>query len=208
MFTIHDCEQGTEEWFQARLGKITASVFAKVVTTTGKASSQIEEVVNRAVAELVMQEPDETFQGDAMLRGKLLEDQALEFFNFTEGYQFVKCGFLDSGKGYGCSPDGIDQKIEVGLELKCPLAHTHLAYLVGETLPKIYTRQVQGALLVSGYKKWVFGSYHPDFPCLAVEVERDEKIIQPLQKILTECGLLVQEKYVKLTEMIGQEPKK
>lgn len=202
MYTISKNPQGTDEWMQDRLGKLTASVFDKVITPTGKPSSQKEELINRLVAELVMQVPDETFQSESMLRGKLLEDEAIEYFNFTYDLNFTKCGFMDSGKGYGCSPDGLDEALRVGLELKCPEAHTHLAYLTSSGLPNKYKMQVQGALLVSGFDKWIFGSYHPDFPCFKVEVERDEEILKPLEKLLLECADEVQKKLIMIKEKV------
>lgn len=208
-YQIIDVEQGTDEWFQARLGKITASVFDKVVTKTGKPSSQVDDIVNRAVAEVIVGEPDETFQSDAMLRGKDLEEQALRFFNYTHGYGFKSCGFLSAinpvtGEelGFGCSPDGLDE-YGFGLELKCPLAHTHLGYLASGKLPDKYKMQVQGALMITGFKKWIFGSYHPELPSFAIEVERDEKIIEALREHLTEASQLVQKKLLIIREKIG-----
>jgi putative phage-type endonuclease len=199
---IIDCKQGTDDWFEARLGIITASTFDKIITKAGKRSSQVDEMVNRAIAELIVGEPDETFQSEAMLRGKELEDQALKFFNFTKGYDFKPVGFVDSELGFGASPDGLDQEIKLGLELKCPSAHTHLAYLAADKLPDKYKQQVQGALLVTGYDKWVFGSYHPSLPCFSVEVERDNEFIEAMRKILVECGEAVRDGHAKLKAMV------
>lgn len=202
-FEIIDCEQGSDEWHQARLGKITASVADKIVTKTGKPSSQMDEVINRAVAELVLGEPDETFVSDAMQRGKDLEKQALQFFNFTNGFEFESVGFLDSLKGYGCSPDGLNPKQQIGLELKVPLAHTHLGYLVGDALPDKYKMQVQHSLMLTDYDKWIFGSYHPELPCLCVEVGRDEKIIKALRENVEECAAEIQRRLAKIKELMG-----
>lgn len=205
MFKENECEQGSEEWFKARLGKITASNFSKTTTKTGKISASHEELINLAVAEIIIGEPQETFKSDAMIRGSELEDQALDFFNFTNGYNFKSCGFLDTGLGYGCSPDGIDYDNKIGLELKCPLPHTHLAYLAGGKLPNTYLHQVQGSMLVTGYKKWVFGSYHPDLPCFSIEVERDEKLIEDLYKNLIFCCTKVEENLTKLKQIMGDK---
>jgi predicted phage-related endonuclease len=202
MYTLLNCEQGTSEWFEARLGKITASVFDRIITKTGKPSSSAEDLVNRAVAELITGRPDDTFQSESMLRGKDLEDQALEYFNFVYDYQFVKCGFMDSGLGYGCSPDGVCEDERIGLELKCPEAHTHLAYLAGGSLPDKYIQQVQGALMVSGFDKWIFGSYHPDLPCFKVEVQRDEKVIAPMKKLVLEACEMVKAKHEIVSKLV------
>lgn len=209
MFKISENPQNSEEWFtEDRLGKVTGSIFSKIVTKTGKRSASLEEVVNRAVAELIMRVPDETFQSDSMLRGKELEDKALEFFNFVYGYEFEKCGFMDAvdeegeSLGYGVSPDGIWLSKNLGLELKCPEAHTHLAYLSSQSLPDKYIQQVQGALMVSKFDKWVFGSFHPSLPCFRVEVGRDEKLIKAMEPLVKEAAQMVKEKYLELFRMV------
>lgn len=199
MFREVKCDQGSDEWFQARLGKITGSIVEKVVTKTGKRSASLDEVVNRAVAELIIGEPDETFQSDAMIRGSNMEERALAFYNYVYNFSFQPCGFLlatdEKGNdlGYGVSPDGIMPGL--GLELKCPLAHTHLAYLSKQELPDKYTQQVQAALMVTDFEKWIFGSYHPSFPCVKVEVPRDEKLIQVMRPLVLEASQMVKEKY-------------
>lgn len=205
-YKILNCEQGSAEWHAARLGKITGSVMSKIITKTGKRSASLDEVVNRAVAELVTGEPDETFQSDWMLRGKELEDQALEFFNFVHGYSFEKCGFVSAidsqgnEVGYGVSPDGI--MTGVGLELKCPAPHTHLAYLTGGTLPDQYIQQVQAALMVTGFEKWIFGSYHPSLPCLKIEVLRDEKMITEMRPLVLEACEMIKEKHKMVKKLV------
>lgn len=193
MFRITMAEQGTEEWKMERLGRVTASVFSQVITSTGKLSASAETIINRAVAEIILNTPDETFESEAMLRGRELEEDALNFFNFTYGMNLEKVGFLvaqdldGNDQYYGCSPDALDLSSRMGAEFKCPLAHTHLAYLVAGDLPKAYKQQVQGALCVTGLDQWFFGSYHPDLPAFGVVIERDEKFIMAIKEILQYC---------------------
>lgn len=211
MYLMMDCEQGSEEWFQARLGKFTASVFDKVLTKTGKLSSQSDELINRLVAELIIGEPDETFQSDAMERGKELESEALGFVNLTYDLSLEPCGFASAGKyndqgefveyGYGCSADAIDEVEEIGLELKCPSPHKHLAYLAKGELPTKYFAQVQGSMMVTGFKKWIFCSYHPLLESLVIEVERDDEYIEKLREAVLDCCEKVKEQYDRLKEL-------
>lgn len=204
---IYTFDQGTPEWDAIRLGKITGSVMEKIITKTGKRSSQIEDVVNMAVAELLLGYRQESFQSDAMLRGKDLEDQALKYFNYVNDFEFEKVGFVsatdESGleAGYGVSPDGLWLKKGMGLELKCPMPHTHVAYLRENKLPEKYHPQVQAALMVTGFDKWIFGSYHPSMACLTVEVGRDEKFISAMEPLVKEACHLIKEEYARLTKM-------
>ena len=48
---ILDHEQGTEEWFAARLGKPSASNFGKLITATGKPSTSADGYINQLIAE-------------------------------------------------------------------------------------------------------------------------------------------------------------
>ena len=50
---IVDCEQGTEEWFQARMGVPSASNFSRICTTTGKWSAQAESYINELCLHLL-----------------------------------------------------------------------------------------------------------------------------------------------------------
>lgn len=205
MYKIIECDQRSPEWFAARCGKWTMSFADKAITTTGKRSASADEIVNRLVAEKIIGRPDDTFQSEAMLRGSALEDEALDFINFTYGYNFKKVGFIDSGLGYGCSPDGDDQDIDIGLEMKIPSLHTHIEYLAGGELPKKYRAQVQGSMMVTGRKKWVFMSYHPEVKPFVVVVERDDEFINALRKIIEDCCIEVNKKYEELTELLADE---
>lgn len=202
MFREIKCEQGSDEWYQARLGKWTASFFDKAITKTGKKSASSADIVNRLVAEKIVGNPDDTFQSDAMLRGKELESEALDFLNFTHNLSFRSAGFLDSEKGYGCSPDALDDSSRLGLELKCPSLHTHLEYLAGEELPGRYKAQVQGSMMVTGFDRWFFCSYFPGIPPLVVSVERDEKYIKTMLEIIEPLCREVDDKYNRLMEKI------
>ncbi len=204
MFKEINCEQGTDEWLKARLGNWTASNFSKLITLKGKLSTQAETQNSKLVAERILQVKEENgFTSDAMLRGQELEDEAFNFLNFTQGYEFKKVGFLDSGKGYGCSPDALDYDKKMGLELKCPMSHTHLQYLLKNEIPSVYYAQVQGSMLVSGFDKWIFCSYHPTLKSMILEIKRDEKFIDSLKELLTKNCEIISEQEKKLREILG-----
>lgn len=198
MFKIIDVEQGTDEWFTARLGLFTASNFSKVLSPTGKVSTQVKDLINNLVAEKLTGEREETFKSSAMQRGNDLEAEALEFVNFSQGHSFKPVGFCDSEQGYGCSPDALDQDKKIGLELKCPLAKTHVKYLRSGKLPNEYFSQVQGSMMVTGYKQWVFASYHPLMKPFIIVVERNEDYINTLREMLIANAVEVQKVYAEL----------
>lgn len=182
-YKILDHQQGTTEWVNSRLGIWTASNFSKAVTSTLKPSKQAVEHNQRLVAEKITGEPVDGFYGGAMQRGHDLEPDAFEFLKFTTGYDFRPCGFVDSGKGYGCSPDGIDPERKVGLELKCPEPHTLIKWLAAKKIPTNHLIQVIGSLWVmDDFKEWIFCAYHPLIKPLVITVKRSE-IEEEIQKI-------------------------
>lgn len=194
LFEIIDCEQRSDEWFSARLGLITASDFSKVITTQGKKSASLSTLIYKKAAEKLLGSIEESYQSPAMERGANLEDEALEFLNFTDGFNFQKVGFCKSKTLLaGCSPDALDLERNIGLELKCPLPHTHIKYLMENRVPTDYWAQVQGSMLVTGIKQWVFCSYHPELKPLVLTVDFDEEFGKALWGLLFDAGKKIEE---------------
>ena len=178
---IINCEQGTPEWLQARLGVPSASSYAKLVTTTGKPSAQAEAYINQLVAERITGEPTFFQVTDPMTRGIELEPQARVCYEMETGNLVDQVGFLmhDTLQA-GASPDGLIGE-NGGLEIKCPLPSTHVEYLRDGRLPSKYVQQVQGCLWISERDWWDFMSYHPRMEPLIVRVYRDEDFIKALE---------------------------
>lgn len=184
MQIIKGIDQGSEEWLKLRLGVATASNFDKIITPTGKESTQFEKYALELATQTLVSEPDSTFKNEAMQRGNALEPLARQLYqettlNFVDEITMFKsdCG------NFGYSPDGLIGEDGL-LEIKCPLATTHLKYLIDNKLPSEYIPQVQGGLLLSGRKWCDFVSYHPNFKernMLIIRVERDEEFIAKLK---------------------------
>lgn len=178
-----DVEQGSPEWFSARLGLPTASEFDRIITPTGKPSTQADGLMYKLLAEMVTGKPTVFTESDWMKRGVELEAEAREYLAFTIDAEIERPGFiLHDSRAFGCSPDGLIA--EGGCELKCPAPHTHVQYLLGGKLPNDYIPQVQGSMLVTGAPWWWFLSYHPDMPPLLVKVERDDEYIAVMRGLL------------------------
>jgi putative phage-type endonuclease len=180
---IINCEQGTEEWLNHRLGVATASNFNKIITSKGDLSKTIKTYALQLASELLTIRQEEGFKSDDMIRGNQLEEEARAAY---EEYNFVKVdqvGFV-SCDDYGYSPDGFVGK-DGAVEFKCPKSHTHVKYLADNKLPTEYKAQVQGGLFCTGRQWCDFVSYHPDFiedkRLLVVRVNRDEEFISKLK---------------------------
>jgi len=183
MITL-DVQQGTAEWLAVRCGVPSASNFDKLVTTKGEPSKQAQKYLYALAAERVSGIKEESFQSQAMIKGIETEAEAVEFYELTQGVEVQTVGFcLHESKRYGCSPDRLVGE-EGLLEVKCPLPHTHVEYLLENNLEKDYFQQVQGQLLVTGRKWCDLISYSRGLRPLIVRVERDEAFLSKLEEFL------------------------
>jgi hypothetical protein len=182
---IVDVKQGTASWLKARAGIITASEAGNLVSPTLKVRDGDMPATYAAlkIAERWMGFPIVTFGGGAMDQGKVLEDQAVPFYEATFNVDLDRVGFIVTDDGNaGCSPDAVIRGQQTGLEIKCPQPPKHVAYLLGGALPVEYRLQVQFSMWVTGWKEWQFMSYHPDFPPLIVTVGRDEAAMDAISE--------------------------
>jgi hypothetical protein len=173
-------EQGSAQWLADRAGRPTASQFGRVITPkTGKLSTQAHGYMCQLVGERLLGQAEEIPTTYAMERGTELEPEAREAFQLVTGYTVTEVGLcLTDDERIGASPDGLiySDKLEAGLELKCPGMRKHMEYLIGDKCPDEYIMQVQGCLFVTGAPRWYFMSYFPGLPPLIIEVLPDAKV--------------------------------
>jgi putative phage-type endonuclease len=178
---IVNCEQGTQEWFNARLGVPTASNFDKIITTEGKPSKQRTKYLYQLAGEAISMSSEDTFQSTAMLRGIELESQARELYSMLFDLPVSKVGLcVTEGEiKAGASPDSLVGEDGL-LEIKCPTISTHVSYLLDNKLPTDYFQQVQGQLFVTERKWCDFMSYYPNMRPLIIRVYPDVDFIKAL----------------------------
>jgi putative phage-type endonuclease len=181
---ILNCEQCSPEWFQARVGIPSASKFDKLITPTGKASTQAETYRRELLAEWVTGEKTKLYQNEWMLRGIELEPEARDYYQFATGKEVQQIGlaYLDERKLVSCSPDGLLD--DGGVEIKCPAPGTHVSYLLDNKIPTGYIPQVQGSMYICEREWWDFVSYCPGIEPMTIRVKRDEKWIAAFKPIL------------------------
>lgn len=184
---ILDHEQGTPEWFAARMGKPSASGFSKLITAKGKPSTSADGYINQLIAECLTGESEPFYVNDHMARGTELEPDARDAYEFITGNWVEEYGFiLADSEAFGCSPDGLievcsDGHGKGGLEIKCGAATTQVKYLRDpQSLVKQYYQQIQGCMLVTGRDWWDAFAYHPEMAHVLVRVPRDEEFITKL----------------------------
>ncbi len=179
---IEDVVQGTPEWYKIRLGIPTASCFDKLVTTTGIPSKQRQKYMYQLAAERITGIGEDNYQSAAMLRGKIVEEEARNMYAFITGNEVKQIGFCyhDKTKLYGCSPDGLISK-DGQVEIKCPTSPVHIGYLLSGKFPTTYFQQTQGQLFITG-RKWVdFFSYYPGLKPMLIRIKPDNTFILSLK---------------------------
>ena len=181
---IHTMEQYSDDWWAIRKGLPTASVASKIISPTGKFSTQSRALVNELIADSLGLGDPPIEQTEWMLRGTELEPEARKYFEYETGLPSVEVGFITNDEGTaGASPDGLIpfakdlNQYRAGLEIKCPKPSTHigyrLAFLKDGSMPAYYKPQVHWSMAVSGLKQWHFLSYHPDLEPVHVVAEWD-----------------------------------
>jgi hypothetical protein len=176
---VFDVEQGSPEWHQARVGIPTASRFADILAKgEGKTRGKY---LRELAAEVLTGEADtDGYTNGHMERGKLVEDEARNFYALIEGVDPQRVGFVRNGRT-GCSPDSFIGERR-GLEIKTAIRHIQIERLQRGTLPSEHKAQVQGSMWVCERDSWDFVSYCPKLPPLIVAVHRDEAFISDLAK--------------------------
>lgn len=183
--------QGSEEWQQLRIGKVTASRIADVLarTKTGWGASRANYAAE-LVAERLTGSKAETFKSDAMDRGNELEASARLMYEFINDVSVDEVPFVlhPTIAESGASPDGLIG--EVGLvEIKCPNTSTHIATLQGGTIKGVYCKQMQWQMECTGREWCDFVSFDPRLPAsmqLHIQrVQRDEDWLSEARKHVT-----------------------
>ena len=195
---IHDVEQGSYEWHQIRLGKITSTRLKKVLSKDNL--SLVDELIAEEETGL---SDDDGFVSEDMQRGIDLEPLAIKEYESITGNSVTRYGLLQSDElPILCqSPDGY-VGIEGAIEVKCPKTKTHVKYIRQGKIPNDYKEQVWTYFMVNPNLKWLdFISYDPRLakkPMWVLRVTRDD--VQDDVNNAWESLMAFNEKYMRLKE--------
>lgn len=187
--------QRTAEWFEARLGCLTASSVADILPNSkGKYRESREALMNVLIAERDSGRARESFTSAAMQWGIDHEEDAREAYQIEKNELVELTGFLlhPSIPYLGASPDGLvgDDGL---IEIKCPQPATQIKYIRAGVVPEEYRPQILLQLIVTGRRWCDFVSFDPRaraarFFCVRWEPTEEEK-----QALLGECVKFLEE---------------
>jgi len=187
-YLVCEHQQGTPEWHQDRMGKVTGSavstVFAKAKSGTGEAVVR-RDYRMQLVRERINNAPVERgFENRDMQWGKEQEPFARMLYEGRRDVDVIQSGFLYlPNLAAGCSLDGMFYEGgKTGIfEAKCPKPAIHWEYLKAERVPPQYIPQIEHNLWITGADFSDFASYDPTMPeplqLFVVRYERDQKRI-------------------------------
>ncbi len=179
--------QGSEEWFKARTGVVTASRFAAVMSSDKLAT--YKNYLAEIVAERLTGQMADSYTSKEMQWGIDHEDEARMVYEAIKGVEVQQTGLLKHAElEAGASPDGL-VGADGGIEIKCPNTATHITTLLSGKAPSKYYAQMQGQMWI-GELKWVdFVSYDPRLDdknaVFITRVERDDEYIKDLEERVT-----------------------
>jgi hypothetical protein len=205
---IISVEQGSDEWLDLRRTRITCSRLGDVMAKpeTKRYKRYREEKVQELLGKKQVEESPEWAQ-----HGKENEGRALSAYEYRYGVEVEHNAFLISNKydWLSCSPDLLNlPDYQEGGEIKCRALYKNYrkyrrqcADLNGTTAacPAENRHQVQGAMWVTGFKRWFFINYYIGSDLEGgmaqkverVSVPRDDKLIAAMEErcveFMTEC---------------------
>lgn len=159
-------EQRSDEWFAARLGKVTASKIVDVMakTKTGWGAGRANYMA-QLISERLTGEQQSSFSNAAMQWGTDTEPQARAAYTLITGRTVQEVGFVDHPAipMSGASPDGLvgDDGL---VEIKCPNTSTHLETLITGAVPTKYRKQMLWQMACTGRSWCDFASFDPRVP--------------------------------------------
>lgn len=180
MIEVFNCEQGTEEWFLARAGIPTASMFSTVMASGrgGGESKTRAKYMRQLAGEIITGKPIEGFTNHHMERGHVMEPEARDLYAFATDTAPETVGFIRNGNK-GCSPDSLIGENGM-LEIKSKLPDLLIECLERDDFPPEHRAQCQGALWVAE-REWIdITVYWPGMPVFIKRAYRDEAYIKTM----------------------------
>lgn len=204
---IEMIEQRSDEWFAARIGKVTASKVADVIakTQSGFAASRANYMA-QLVCERLTGQREEFFISGAMQHGTDTEPLARAAYESLKDVLVDEVGFVPHPtiEMAGASPDGLvgDDGL---LEIKCPNTATHIDTLLTQTVPSKYNTQMQFQMACTGRLWCDFVSFDNRLPeelqLFVKRVPRDDVFIKQTEDAIVKFLAELDDKINKLMKV-------
>jgi len=204
---MNEIEQRSDAWFQARLGKVTASRVADVIAKTKSGySASRDNYMAQLICERLTGQQGESFTNAAMTWGTETEPLARSAFEAYADVMVEEVGFVPHPliEMSGASPDGLVGLVGM-LEIKCPNTATHIDTLLSQVVPGKYITQMQWQMRCCERQWCEFVSFDPRLPqelqLFVKRVEFDPEYVAMLEKEVIQFLAELDDKMNKLTNL-------
>lgn len=206
--TVHNIQQGSNDWKRLRLGKFTASEVGKLLQK-GKSAPFSQTAINYIMQVAAERTIDTSFFSTeeeweqlffelngptsyVMRRGSELEDTARQYYQQKKGVEVEQVGFIQLSKYLGDSPDGIVRggykKAYKAIEIKCPSLKVHYEHCKLKTADDlkrfnpIYYAQCQMHCLATKTTRcdWISFDYRAKKKLHILTIPRDNEYLKEL----------------------------
>lgn len=147
---ILELEQGSQEWIDARIEKISGTRLSDAIGTKVRQES----LINELIAERLTGDRKSIYQSEAMTLGTEAEAHAIEEYEIHTGYITEAVGICvhDEHDWLVNSPDRlikVKDKYVRAVEVKSPNPDTAIKYIRSNKIPKEYEAQVTSYFLIN-----------------------------------------------------------
>lgn len=171
MENSNSIEQRSEEWFEQRRGKFTASEIHRLLGSANK-NGTLGVATKKAIDSFAFEKAIEIVHGVVVeeifstdiTRGVEQEPMAFELIKNKKALEFIdveSCGFFSYKESAGASPDGLIGSDAI-LEIKCPRRAKFFKTQIMdvEDIDAKYYDQMQLQMMSTGRKKASFVNYY------------------------------------------------
>jgi putative phage-type endonuclease len=196
-------EQGTDAWFQARIGKVTASRVTNIMAKTKSGySTSRQNYMMELLCQRLTGAREEGFTNAAMQRGIDMEPIARGRYEIESDVIVAEIGLVDhpSIENFAASPDGLvgDKGM---LEIKCPNTATHIDFIKSGKIPSKYQTQMTVQMMCAERDWCDFVSFDDRLPenlqykCVRfnLDAQKSEETLIEVKSFLAELNALVKE---------------
>lgn len=187
-------DQHTQEWWDARCGKVTASRIGDLMArnkpakgkTVGEWSAKRNNYLAEKVAERITGKPRDRKKVASLDHRLGLEPDARAAYEFYYETEVALVGFIDHPRipNAGASPDGL-VGTKGGLEIKCPDPEGHIELISAGGINWDYLYQCHFGMACTGRLWWDFVSFCPEMPeegrIWRQRVDRDDALITTIE---------------------------
>ena len=200
-------EQRTDAWFEARIGKVTASRVADLLAKTKSGySTSRDNYMAQLVCERLTKQKAESFTNAAMQHGVDTEPLARLSYEVANNVLVDEVGFVPHPSIImaGASPDGLVNDDGL-IEIKCPNTATHIETLLTQSVPTKYFTQMQFQMACTGREWCDFVSFDNRLPeelqLFIKRVPRDDTYIKLMEAEIVQFLAELDDKINKLMKV-------